>query len=243
MRVTWDDTRQYTQGAYQGMLYPGDDPGVSWSGLISVTSKGEDSPASSYIDGRRYQNMPAPSSFSGIISAFMYPDEWEPCIGISQGWATAQNRSAFGLSWRDNHELHVVYNALTSPSNDKYQTLSDNPNPLTFSWDFTTLPVNIPGGRPSSHLVIMLDYAQPDALASLEDLLYGNDANDPSLPDPGTVYSIFESHTTVTIVDNGDGTWTATGPDSLIIVTGDSFTIDGAFVTVLDSDNYKIRSL
>jgi len=155
----------------------------------------------------------------------------------------SQNKNPFGLTWRDNRELHIVYNAITSPSNDQYQTIGANVNPLTFSWDFTTTPVDIPAGGYSAHVVIMLDYVQPSALVDLEALIYADDSNDPSLPDPFKIYGIFESYTTVTITDNQDGTWTANGPDSLISVSGSSFTIAGAFVTVVDADNYKIRSL
>lgn len=243
MRISWGEERPYSQGVQQAVLYPSDGPGVAWNGLISVTAKGDSSPSSLYIDGQLYRNRSVPTSFEGVISAYMYPDEWEPYIGIQAGWVTSQKRPLFGLTWCDNRELHIVYNAMAAPGNDQYQTLGDNVSPVAFSWNFATLPVDIPAGRPSAHLVVMLDYAQPDAVSDLEALIYGDDENDPSLPDPAAIYAIFESHTTIQIVDNGDGTWTATGPDSLITVAGDTFTIDGAAVTVIDADTYKIHSL
>lgn len=243
MRISWGDERPYTQGVYQGVLYPEDSPGVAWNGLTGVTEKNTDNVSQVYVDGQLVQNQSDPSEFAGVISAFTYPDEFEPCIGLQAGWITAQGKKAFGFSYRTNRELHVVYNARVSPSSDQYQTLGGDISALTFSWDFTTTPVDIPGGRPSAHLVIMLDYAQPGAIADLEALIYGDDENDASLPSPETVTGIFESHTTIRITDNGDGTWTATGPDALIVITGDTFTIDGAFTTVLDASTYKIRSL
>lgn len=243
MRISWGENRKFSQGVYQGVLYPGNGPGVAWSGLISVTEKGDDSPSSLYIDGQRHRNRNLPSSAAGIISAFMYPDEFEPYIGLQATWVTAQSKDTFGFSYRNNRELHIVYNAVVAPSSDQYQTLGGDVSPITFSWNFTTKPVDIPAGRPAARVVIMLDYAQPEALAELEAILYGDDENDPSIPDVETIVEIFESHTTIRITDNGDGTWTATGPDELITITGSTFTIDGAAVVFLDDSTYKISSL
>lgn len=243
MRISWGDEKGYSAGVYMGVLYPQDTPGVPWNGLVSVIDKGDGSSDSLYLDGQRFRNRNAPSTFSGTIAAFTYPDDFEPYIGIESSWITAQTRQSFGFSYRTNRELHIVYNALTSPSSDKYQTIGDNVNPIVFSWGFTTTPVDIPGGRPSAHLVVMLDYAPAGAISDLEAVLYGDDVDEAQLPDPETVIDIFESYTTIRITDNGDGTWTATGPDSLISVSGEVITIDGAFVTALDSETYKIRSL
>ncbi len=168
MRITWGDIRPYSQGVKQGVLFPNTGPGVPWNGLISVTVKGDDAASSLYIDGRRHRNRSSPSTFSGTISAFTYPDEFDSCIGVLSGWVMSQNKNPFGLTWRDNRELHIVYNAITSPSNDQYQTIGANVNPLTFSWDFTTTPVDIPAGGYSAHVVIMLDYVQPSALVPLQ---------------------------------------------------------------------------
>lgn len=243
MRVSWGKSKPYSRGVNQGVLYSEDGSGVAWNGLISVTEKGDESPGVFYLDGCRFRNRFTPSSSEGTISALTYPDEFEPCIGIQSGWISSQPKASFGFSYRDNRELHIVYGVTVASSSDQYKSLGGDVNNISFSWDFTTVPQEIPGGRASSHLVIMLDYAQPGALSDLEDILYGNDVDDASLPDVETVISMFESYVTVLITDNGDGTWTASGPDSLVSATGSLITIDGAFVTILDSDTYKIRSL
>jgi hypothetical protein len=228
MRVTWDDVRPYSQGVKQGVLYPENSPGVAWNGLTSVTEKGDDSPSSLYIDGQKVRNKATPSAFAGTIKAFTYPDDFEPMIGLVSG-ISSQPRPSFGFCYRNNNEIHLVYNALVSPSSDQYSSLSGQPSPVEFSWDFTTQPAEIPGGRNSSHLVVLIDYSQSGAISSLEALLYGDDDNDPSLPDPAAVIDIFESNAVLRITDNGDGTWTAVGPDDVVtMVDGGGWSFQSA---------------
>ena len=241
MRVTWDDVRPYSQGVKQGVLYPENSPGVAWNGLISVTEKGDDSPSSLYIDGQKIRNKATLSYFSGTISAFTYPDEFEPMIGLVSG-ISSQPKPSFGFCYRNNNEIHLVYNALASPSSDQFSSFSEQPSATVFSWDFTTQPVEIPGGRPSAHLVVLLDYSQPGAISSLEAILYGDADNDPSLPDPATVIDIFESNAVLRITDNGDGTWTATGPDNVItMVDGGGWSFQSAGTAA--ANNYFIVTI
>ena len=243
-RLAWDSSNpNYSQGVSNGVLYPKFTPGVSWSGLISVLESGEDAPTPMYIDGQKYRDESTPSTFGGTISAFMYPDEFEPYIGLDNG-LTAQNKDFFGLSYRTNNELHLVYNVMVAPSSDQYSSLGDTVSPVAFSWAFETVPVDIPSGRPTSHIVVMLDVAEAGAISDLEAILYGDDMNEPALPDPATVYSLFETYTTLTITDNGDGTWTADGPSSAITMLDDTtFQIDWPSALFVDSDSYQIYSL
>ena len=247
-RISWDGTadRKQSQGVGKAVLYPKNSTAVPWNGLTSVKENGDDSPSTLYIDGQPYKNSITPSTFAGIISAYMYPDEFEPYIGVSSGIGiTGQPKKSFGLSYRDNNEIHLVYNVLVSPSSDKYATMGANVDPVMFQWNFTTTPVNIPGGKPSAHLVIMVDQASPDAISNLENLIYGDDANAPVLPDPVTVYNLFDSYAFLRITDNGDGTWTANDTQGSILTMLDSvtFQINWSSAVVIDADNYKIHSL
>lgn len=243
-RVSWDSTSPvYFQGVSNGVLYLKNSPGIPWNGLISVTEKGDSNANSFYIDGVLYKNRIAPSAFSGTISAFIYPDELEPYIGVNKG-ITGQIRKPFGLTYRNNREIHIVYNAFLGASSDQYQSLNDNPNPVSFSWEFATVPAVIPGGRASSHLVIMVDYAHPGALSDLEDMLYGDSANDPFLPDPKTVINLFDTYALVRIIDNGDGSWTAIGPDEFVFLTdSETFTINYPTAVMISADEYTVHSL
>lgn len=245
-RVTWDAStdKTYSTGISQAVLYPKSSPGVAWNGLISVTEKGDDNTTSISLDGQIATAENLPGTFAGSLSAYMYPEELEASLGNVDGYSS-QPRTPFGLCYKDNHQLHILYNVLLKPGSDKYQTLSDNSNALAFGWDFTTLPVDIPWGRPSAHLVIMVDYAQPGALSALEDVIYGNAVNAPSLPDPMTIYNIFDPFAILTITDNGDGTWTADdqGNGAISMVDGNHFEITWPSAVFLSDTTYRIHSL
>jgi hypothetical protein len=243
MRITWDTgDRAYTSGVSQGVLYPENSPGVPWNGLRSVTEAGGKSQEPRYIDGRRYSSKNPTSTFAGVISAYTYPDEFAPYAGIF-GSITGQRRKSFGFSYRTNNEIHLVYNAFTAPSGGSYSTIGEKIDSVSFDWKFTTLPVKIPGGKPSSHLVISVDDSHPSAISELEALIYGNDTDDPRLPLPDEIVGIFESYTTLRITDNGDGTWTATAAGSIITIAGTTFTINWPSAIFTDATTYQISSL
>lgn len=243
MRISWDTSpRFYSQGVSKGVLYPKNSPGVPWNGLISVTEKGDDAPSSLFIDGQRYRNRSVPGAFAGTIQAFTYPDEFEPYNGLTGG-LTGQLRPPFGLTWRSNREIHVVYNALAAPSASQYKTIGSETDPTNFSWDLTTLPQEIPGGRPSSHIVILVDETNAGVVPELEALLYGDDENDPSLPSPQAIYDIFDAHATLRIIDNHDGTWTAIGPDDVVsMIDSQTFQIDWPSAIFVNATTYRVKS-
>lgn len=244
MRVTWDaeEDRLYTSGISQGVLYPEDSPGVAWNGLISVTESASQSGEPKYFDGIRYHDRALQEAFYGTISAYTYPDEFESCIGIS-GILTGQSHSPFGFSYRTSNAIHIVYNASVSSSGIDYMTVSEVPVPVVFEWDFTTVPESIPGGRPSSHLAVMMDDANPSAVSDLEALIYGDDENGPSLPLPEVITDIFESYALLRITDNGDGTWTATGPDTAIMIAGTEFSVNWPSAIFTSATTFQISSL
>jgi hypothetical protein len=244
VRVTWGaENGIYTRGVSQGVLYPVNSPGVPWTGLISVTENGDDASTPLYFDGQKYRNQTVLSVFEGTLTAFTYPDEFEQYNGVVNG-ITAQKRLSFGLSYRNSKEIHILYNVSAAPSANQYGSISDAPDPNTFSWDITTVPMAVTEARPTSHLVISLAQAEADSISDLEALIYGDDENDPVLPDPAAILEIFESHTTLRITDNGDGTWTATGPDSVVALTdSNTFQIDWPSAVLIDADTYTVYSL
>ena len=88
------------------------------------------------------------------------------------------------------------------------------------------------------------DVAYSAAISDLEDMLYGTNAEAPRLPLPDEIISIFEENALLRIIDHGDGTWTAIGPDEAItMITPTEFEIDWPSATYLDEETYTIRSL
>ncbi len=206
-RVDWGTpgTRYYETGVDRGVLYA--DSAVAWSGLISVAeTPSGGAPKPFYIDGIKYLNLAMAEEFEATISAYSSPPEFGPCDGmksIQNGlFVTQQRRLPFGLTYRTKvgndtegadhaYKIHLVYNALSGPSQRTSSTQSDSPNPTTFQWDITTLAPAISGYRPTAHLVVDTRYADPDVLLELEDLLYGNESFGPSLPTPDEMIALF----------------------------------------------------
>jgi hypothetical protein len=198
-RVIWDDTglRLYHAGVDRGMLYA-PNFAVSWSGLVSVTespSGGDATPY--YVDGLKVLNVASGEDFAGIIEALSAPDEFAPCLGrleISPAlFALNQPRVPFGFSYRTligndlagtgyGYRIHLVYNALAQGTDYVNETAADTPKVRTYSWNFVTNPVDVPGYRPTAHVVFDTTKIDSTVIASLEDILYGNNASDPRMP-------------------------------------------------------------
>lgn len=264
--LTWGNygERYFETGVDRGVLYvPGED-GVAWNGLIAVNespSGGESTPY--YIDGVKYANRTSPEEYKASIDAYAYPDEFALCDGSdllnyeSKGlFATQQGRKPFGLSYRTRlgnddlstnfaYKIHIIYNALATPSSKKYQSMSDSPEAITFSWDITTKPISVKKGAPySSHLVIDTQKAWPWAVAAVEKLLYGSEDTPPVLPTPQELIALFVDNALLKITDNGDGTWTADGPpEALTMLSPTEFQIAWPSAEYLDGVSYTISSL
>lgn len=201
-RLQWDvdGNRYYESGVDRGVLFVGTDPGVAWSGLISVSESptgGEARPY--YLDGIKYLNLASAEEFEATITAFSAPGEFGPCDGratLSNGlFATQQPRKPFGLSYRTGigndslamdagYKIHIVYNALAAPSERSYETQSEETSPVQLSWGITTLPPKLSGLKPTAHFVIDSRVSSAAFLTAVQDLLYGTDVDLARLPTP-----------------------------------------------------------
>jgi hypothetical protein len=223
--LTWDETGQrfYETGVDHGVLYIPDSNGaytngVAWNGLTTVTespSGAESNPL--YADNIKYLNLISTEEFGATIEAYTYPDEFAqfdgtavPTPGVSVG---QQARKAFGLSYRTRlgndidgdeygYKIHIIYNATAAPSEKAYATVNDSPEAITFSWELTTIPVPLPGARPTATLTIDSTKVNAADLAELEDLLYGTVGQDPSLPAPDVVIGLFMGAQTSVMAQN-----------------------------------------
>lgn len=233
-RLTWDETgeRLYETGIKRGVLYPYDTankkyaPGVAWNGLTSFSeSPSGAEPNDLYADDQKYLSLYSAEQLGGTIEAYTYPDEFMACDG-SEEVATGviigqQSRKAFGFCYRSTvgndtdgndygYKLHLIYGCKASPSEKQYQTINDSPEANTFSWEITTNPVDVPGKKPTSILVIdstkcTTEHAQA-ALTALEDILYGSENKEPEMPLPADIIKMFAETVTLTFNANGHGT-------------------------------------
>lgn len=221
--LTWDQVgeRFYETGVDRGVLYiPLNgvyDTGVAWNGLTTVTeSPSGAEPSPIYADNTKYLNLISVEEFGGTIEAYTYPDEFGECDGTAApavGVAVAQqSRKPFGLSYRTRlgndvelddlgYKIHLVYGALAAPSEKAYATINDSPEAITFSWAFTTTPVQVTGLKPSALLTIDSTKVSSADLIAIEEALYGTGGTDPRLPLPDEIISIcVNSQTVVTTV-------------------------------------------
>lgn len=221
MKLVWDQEgkRVYETGTKNGVLYvkssSGTYPkGVAWNGLTGVTESptgAESTPL--YADDIKYLNLRSAEEFGGTIEAYTYPPEFMECDGTAElapgVYVGQQARKSFGFSYRTiigndtegesfGYKLHLVYGADASPSERSYGTVNDSPDAITFSWQFSTTPVNVTGAKPTALLTIDSTKVDKDKLAALEDILYGkngtgeNDTGtDARLPLPDEVAQIF----------------------------------------------------
>lgn len=196
-KLEWDKTgeRLYETGTDRGVLYVAEGTtyptGVAWNGLTGVDESPSGAEANAqYADNIKYLELRSAEEFGATVTAYTYPDEFEQCDGSAEPvdgmYIGQQARKRFGLSYRtligndvDGNEhgyiLHLIYGATASPSQRSYTTVNDSPEPIEFSWEVTTTPVNITGYKPVAHVRINSTKADSEKLAVLESVLYGTD--------------------------------------------------------------------
>lgn len=210
-KISWSNPgeRVFEAGIDRGVLYVKGNSGVPWIGLVNVndqSSGGESKPR--YRDGIKHSNRTSPEEFEGTIEAFTYPLLFEKCEGIYSGESglriTQQRRKGFGMSYRSKvgneisgiglgYKIHLLYNLKAEPSTRGYQTLGEQIDPVTFSWKVTSRAAVIPGYRPTSHFIIDSRDVPAALLQVIEDLLYGTETTEPTLPTPGELMFLFDS--------------------------------------------------
>lgn len=233
--LKWDQAgeKKYENGISRGVLYKKDATsgkwiGVAWNGLTSVTESPEGAEKTDlYADNIKYASMRSAETFGGTIEAYTYPEEFETCDGSASyggGKVTVgqQNREVFRLCYRTEqgndedganygYKLHLVYGCTCSPSEKAYETINDNPDAITFSWEFDTTPVDVTGLKQTSLLVIdstkFTTSAEKAILDEIEETLYGKaavtadaehnisaaDAVPAEMPDPDDILAMLPS--------------------------------------------------
>lgn len=216
-RLVWDKTgeRFYETGVNQCVLYPqvsGAYPkGVAWNGITAINESPSGAEATPlYADNIKYLNLMSTEELAVSIEAYTYPEEFEACDGsaeIADGVSIGQQkRQAFGLCYKTavgndvdsndhGYKLHIIYGGLAAPSEKAYASINDSPEAITFSWEVSTTPVNVTGGKPTASITIDSRKADQVKLAALEDILYGKDGEPDStarLPLPDEITTLMK---------------------------------------------------
>lgn len=218
-RLTWDQTgeRRYETGVDHGVLYVYDanttqyNEGVAWNGLTTVTNSPTGAePNAIYADNIKYLNLISAEEFGATIEAYTYPVEFEQCDGsvTNNGISLGQQaRRPFGFAYRTRvgndtqgdqfgEKIHVIYNALATPSESSYNTVNDSPEAITFSWTISTTPVPFDQNgdyrdlRPVSRMSFDSTKMPESAYDTLRDILWGTDSQEPRLPEPSELLQL-----------------------------------------------------
>ncbi len=223
-KLTWDAIGEhiYETGVDHGVLYQVNvngkyTDGVAWNGLTNVSESPSGAEAQKqYADNINYLTLYSAEEFGATVEAFTYPPEFEqndgfitPVKGMRIG---QQPRKPFGLCYRTKigndvagddfgYKLHLIYGCRAAPSERGYGTINDSPEAITFSWEVSTTPVQVPNADPTSQIVIpstdFTEQADQTKLALLEDVLFGtngtgNTGTVPTLPLPEVVEKILD---------------------------------------------------
>ena len=207
-QIKWDEegTHIYHTGVSKGVLFPFDTThnrygqGVAWNGLKAVTESPEgDESSDIYADNLKYLTLLSAPSFKFTIEAYTYPDEFALCDGTAQlvqGVTLGQQprtRFAFSYCTRLGNDtkgdsygelLHIIYGAMAAPSERAYNTVSDSPEAISFSWECSTIPVQLNGFQPVSVVTIDSSKLGAPKYKKLTDKLYGvsTDAGGAAVP-------------------------------------------------------------
>lgn len=196
-QIKWDEegTHIYHTGVSKGVLFPFNNAqnrygqGVAWNGLKTVTETPEgDESSDIYADNLKYLTLLSAPSFKFTIEAYTYPDEFALCDGTAQlvdGVTLGQQprtRFAFSYCTRLGNDtkgdsygelLHIIYGAMAAPSERAYNTVSDSPEAISFSWECSTIPVQLDGFQPVSVVTIDSSKLGTQKYKKLTDKLYG----------------------------------------------------------------------
>ena len=185
--------------------------GVPWNGLISVTESPDGAdPNDLWADNMKYASLRSAETFGATIEAYTYPDEFVECDGGSQpvpGLILGQQtRKPFCFAYRskiandtateadDGYLIHLIYNAIASPSEKSYETTNDSPDAISFSWDVDTTPICVDGYKSVSSITInsrkFSDGAGKETLSVIEAILFGDANHQPIMIPPDMVLKL-----------------------------------------------------
>ena len=214
-KLVWDEvgSRFFETGVKNGVLFVQDEDGgymngVVWNGLTAVTespSGAEETPL--YADDIKYVVFYSNEEFGATIEAYTYPEEFEQCDGSAQlgvGVTVGQQaRRSFGLVYKTavgndiqgqdlGYKIHIIYGAKAAPSEKAYATVNDSPEAVTFSWEISTVPVNVSGLKPTATVVIDSTKCDPEVLAAIEGKLFGTESEESTLLLPDEIKAMMQ---------------------------------------------------
>lgn len=215
-RLQWDKIgeRFFETGVEKGVLYVQNtdgtyNEGVAWNGLtgVNVSPSGAE-PTKLWANNAQYGTVLSQEELGATIEAYTYPDEFAVCDGSAElapgVHIGQQTRKPFALTYvtkigndvqslDHGYKIHIIYGALAAPSEKDYQTINESPEAITFSWEVTTTPVDVPGFKPTAYITIDSTAVDSGILKVIEDSLYGTDSTEPELLMPADIIDLINA--------------------------------------------------
>jgi hypothetical protein len=201
--------------------------GVAWNGITAMTeSPSGAEPTDLWADDTKYATLRSAEQFGGTIEAYTYPDEWAQCDGsekVNGVTIGQQKRKQFSLAYSTTigndtelndfgEKIHLVYAATASPSERSYATINDSPEAITFSWEYTTSPVDCSYDGTTYKKVACLTLSERDIVFvdengkpsvnenatrrkqwnAFKNIIFGSATIEPHLPMPSDVVAFFQ---------------------------------------------------
>ena len=79
---------------------------------------------------------------------------------------------------------------MAAPSEKGYATINDSPEAITFSWEVSTTPVEVPGFKPTAHIEIDSTKVKPEDLVKIKAKLWGSASEEATLPLPDEIKTL-----------------------------------------------------
>lgn len=212
-KLVWDQVgkRTYETGTDRGVYYPRNAQGeytggVAWNGLTAVNENPSGAEATDlWADNMKYLTLRSAEQFACTVESYTYPPEFAEANGekeiVSGVKIGQQSRKSFGFSYRTKigndidgedhgYKIHLVYGCTASVSSKSYATVNDSPSAITFSHELSTVPVEVDGGKPTATVTIDSTLVDATKLTAFEEILYGNDTDEPRMPLPNEVATL-----------------------------------------------------
>lgn len=216
MELKWDQRGEHVieNGVSNGVLYPIDpstgnyEDGVAWNGLTAVNESPEGGEVTTlYADNIPYINLVSAEQLKATIEAYTYPDEFAECDGsasLVDGVTIGQQpRKSFGFCYATKVandvtseygvKIHIIYNAIASPTEKAYETINDSPDGITFSWEISTTPIEVADHKPTSTVVIDSTKLTTAKFNAVKAALYGSQSAAPTLLSPAEIVALVNS--------------------------------------------------
>lgn len=156
-KLVWHEsgTRKYETGVDHVVLFVDGQTAVAWDGVASISENPTGAePNDIFADNIKYLSLTSVEEFEASIEAYYRPDKFLECDGFAvplAGFVIGQQpRKKFGLYYRTQvlnenstvpmYKHHFIWNATAGVSDRAYETVNDSPEPISFSWDITTIP-------------------------------------------------------------------------------------------------------